>query len=497
VDTSRADERNDQPAPIFSLEDATVTRPGGEVVFRDLNWIIREGETWAIIGPTGSGKTALTEVLSGRFHLRSGTLGWPLVERLRSAGRSIAWPSEVMGCVSFKEDSWRFSYARHYYQQRFNFIEPHDDLTLDDFLRTGVSATEETVVATTRRLEIDAFRTLSLIKLSNGQMRRARIARALLSRPELLILDDPFMGLDVAGRGEVSTLLGHLVREGIRVLLITRPGAIPAWVTHVLELDQSRIRRQGPVSKRQAERSGLGYSAIPHSPFPIPPSEAPVIELKNVNVVHAGRAILWDISWTVRAGERWAVVGPNGSGKTTLLSLIAGDHPQAYSNDIQLFGRQRGTGESIWDIKRRLGLVSPEFHLYFSEPLRAADAAATGFFDTLVRRPTTAEQDAAVNELFAHFGIIPLAGRAFSQLSTGEQRLVLLIRALVKRPPVLILDEPFQGLDRGMMDRAKDWLNSRLGSEQTLIFVTHYAEEIPRSVTRFLRLENGKIAEVK
>src|SRR5439155_10864494 len=163
--------------------------------------------------------------------------------------------------------------------------------------------------------------------------------------------------------------------------------------------------------------------------------------------------VLHDVSWTVRTGERWAVLGPNGSGKSTLLSLICADHPQAYSNEIWLFGRKRGSGESIWEIKRHIGLVSPELHLYFSEPLSAAETAATGFFDVVTYRPTTPEQDQRVRSLFEQFEIASLADRPFASLSTGEQRLVLLLRALVKDPPLLVLDEPFQGLDERLVDK--------------------------------------------
>jgi molybdate transport system ATP-binding protein len=220
------------------------------------------------------------------------------------------------------------------------------------------------------------------------------------------------------------------------------------------------------------------------------------VELRNVTVAHGGRTILDDITWTVRAGERWAVVGPNGSGKTTLLSLLCGDHPQAYANDVRLFGRRRGTGESIWDVKRAVGLVSPELHLYFTEPLTAFRAAATGFFDVLTDRRTTPDQDAAVRRLFGRFGIAALADRRFTRLSTGEQRLVLLVRALVKRPPLVILDEPFQGLDTAAVELVRGWLDTHLGPEQTLIFVSHVPDEIPRTVTHTLRLDDGRVADI-
>jgi molybdate transport system ATP-binding protein len=187
------------------------------------------------------------------------------------------------------------------------------------------------------------------------------------------------------------------------------------------------------------------------------------------------------------------LLGPNGAGKTTLLSLLCGDHPQAYANDIRLFGQKRGTGESIWDIKRRIGMVSPELHLYFSEPLTSFQTAATGFFDVLARRLTTPEQDQVIHQLFADFAITALADMPFARLSTGEQRLVLLVRALVKSPPLLILDEPFQGLDSQAICLAQNWLDSRLRPNQTLIFVSHYAEEIPRTVNRRIQLEKGRV----
>jgi len=291
------------------------------------------------------------------------------------------------------------------------------------------------------------------------------------------------VGLDAAGRSDLPAILGELVRKGTRILLVCRPDDIPVWVTHVLRLGGDASVRAGSVSDGQtpvADASG-SYRNAP-----------PIIELKDVNVSYGNRHVLRGVSWTVRAGERWAVLGPNGSGKTTLLSLLSGDHPQAYANAIRLFGRQRGSGESIWDIKRNVGLVSPELHVYFSEPLSAAEAAATGFFDVLVRRRTTPQQQATVRELFEHFDIAPLLDRPFGRLSTGEQRLVLLIRALVKSPPLLILDEPFQGLDAQQIEQARRWLDERLRPDQTLLFVTHYPEELPRTITRTLRLEAGR-----
>jgi molybdate transport system ATP-binding protein len=494
---------------LFRLAGATVVRPTAEIVFEGLSWTVREGEVWAIVGPVGAGKTALTDVLLGKLRVAAGSVEWPLVDRLRAAGRRIAWPSEIVGRVGFKEESRLFSYGRHYYQQRFNFIEPDDDLTLDEFLHAGVRASDEAIEAVTTRLGINKLRPLSFIKLSNGQTRRARIARALLEHPEVLILDEPFVGLDADGRLEVREQLRKLAAERTRLILITSPETIPDWVTHVLELNERKVTFDGP----HAEYRAPSWAIAVHSPADAggsrqvwrapcvsggvdtgPPE--PVIELNDVNVTHGGKPILRHISWTVRPGERWAVLGPNGSGKTILLSLICGDHPQAYGNDVRVFGRRRGTGESIWDVKRRIGLVSPEMHVYFSEPLTADRVAATGLFDVLVSRPTSPDQDATVQRLFTHFGIADLADRPFARLSTGQQRVVLLVRALVKDPLLLVLDEPFQTLDTAAAERARDWIDGHLAAERTVLFVTHNEAELPRTVTRRLRLRDGAIAEI-
>jgi molybdate transport system ATP-binding protein len=479
---------------LFSISDATVVRPTGEIVFDSLSWTVHDGETWAIVGPVGSGKTAVTDVLSGHLRVAGGTLTWPLIDRLRAAGRRIGWRSEVVGRVGFKEESRLFSYGRHYYQQRYNFIEPDDDLTLDQFLHAGTAVHEERLQAVTERLGIAESRALSFIKLSNGQTRRARIAKALISHPEILILDEPFVGLDAVGGREVRDQLRRLVEEGTRLIVITAPETIPEWVTHVLELTDRRVTFKG----RRADYK-LPAPLKTH-PLVLPPGHSAaetVILLRNINVTHGGKPILRDITWTVRAGERWAILGPNGSGKTTLLSLICGDHPQAYSNDVTVFGRRRGDGESIWDVKRRIGLVSPEMHLYFTEPLTADRAAASGFFDVLVSRPTTTEQDTAVRRLFGYFGIAELADRLFARLSTGQQRIVLLVRALVKDPPLLILDEPFQILDAATIERARSWIDEHLAPDRTMLFVTHNEAELPRTVTGRVRLQEGAVVEME
>jgi molybdate transport system ATP-binding protein len=473
---------------LVAFHQATIVHPSQEVALRQFTWQVQDGETWAMVGPVGAGKSTLAETILGRHRLMAGTVQWPLIETLKQQGHTIESPSDVIRLVSFKEESAQFSYHRHYYQQRFNFIEPEDDLTLDQFLRANGSPREDELQVVSKRLGIAHLRSLSLIKLSNGQIRRARIARALLSHPEWLILDEPFLGLDQSGRAELIRYLDDIRQHGTRLLFISRPEFIPPWVTNIIELGRPDGVWTGPRSDWKAVTPPL--EADRELPSVIAERE-PIIELTDIHVQYGGKKILNGLNWTVRAGERWALVGPNGSGKSTVLSLICGDHPQAYSNDVKLFGKARGTGESIWDLKRRMGLVSPEFHLYFSEPLTAAATAATGFFDALIARTTTPEQEIIVRNFFEDFGITHLADRPFARLSTGQQRLVLLIRALVKRPEVLLLDEPFQGLDSPSITKARSWLDHHLTPQQTLLFVSHDPLEIPRCVTKWFTLEVG------
>ena len=217
-----------------------------------MNWTLREGEAWAVVGPTGSGKTTLAEVILGRHHAQDGNVRWPLLDRLRRAGKKVDYPSQVIAHVTFKEESRLFSYAGHYYQQRFEFADSDEPLSLDQFLRTGTHATDAELLAIVERLGIREQLAQPFMTLSNGQTRRARLARALLAKPELLILDDPFIGLDIAGRADLSALLGELVREGKRLVLICRADTVPEWVTTTLELNG----RAGGVSPRVPQHSG-------------------------------------------------------------------------------------------------------------------------------------------------------------------------------------------------------------------------------------------------
>jgi len=210
-----------------------------------------------------------------------------------------------------------------------------------------------------------------------------------------------------------------------------------------------------------------------------------VVDMHDVTIRYGQRTILKDLSWSVRNTERWALSGQNGSGKSTLLSLICADNPQSYACDITLFDRQRGSGETIWDIKRHIGYVSPEMHRSYKHNLPAIRIVASGLMDSIGLYAVPKADDYEKCRWWLDiFGIGHLADRPFLQLSSGEQRLVLVARAFVKDPQLLILDEPLHGLDLWNRRLVKDVIETFCQrADKTLIMVTHYQEELPACIT--------------
>eukprot|EP00026_Physarum_polycephalum_P005366 Phypoly_transcript_05398.p1 GENE.Phypoly_transcript_05398~~Phypoly_transcript_05398.p1 ORF type:complete len:328 (+),score=65.33 Phypoly_transcript_05398:978-1961(+) len=326
----------------------------------------------------------------------------------------------------------------------------------------------------------------------------------------MLILDEPFMGLDISSRQEVTNILGHLIEQNSSrpsplLLLLLRPqDTIPPWITNILELEKGMKKKwEGPRASwvRNQDQESLSYhSFLTSPPTPTTPAGPPVVELRNVQVKYGEKQILDNVNWTVREGEKWVLLGPNGSGKTTILSLIVADHPQAYANDIAIFGNERGSGGvSIWDIKAQIGMTSPEIHTFFREPTLTArqvvrSAHFMSFFN--LSEVLSDEKEKQISELFSELGVESIINTPFMHLSNGQQRFVLFMRAIVKSPRLFILDEPFQGMDEAMVQVANKWLESNLTPKQTLIIVTHHKEEIPRFVNHMLRLEQGRVVEV-
>ena len=335
--------------------------------------------------------------------------------------------------------------------------------------------------------------------LSSGELRKLLIIHALIETPDILILDNPYIGLDARSRSELDNAISGIAANGVGIILLLCDAIdIPDYTTSILTLQDSTLST--PITGSEEINSIRTHNATIDNVITekeLPPMRGDAQEftiafsIEDGHVRYGSRSVLEGINWTVRSGERWALTGPNGSGKSLLLSLVCADNPQAYANRITLFDRRRGSGESIWEIKDRIGYVCPEMQLYFKSSLPVDEIVAAGLRNSLsqFRKPTPEELDESRTWLRL-LDISHLADKKFQELSSGEQRLVLLARTFIKQPPLLILDEPLHGLDAERKERVRsviDLLVSRNGS--SLIFVTHYTREIPTTVTNTKTLE--------
>jgi molybdate transport system ATP-binding protein len=462
---------------LVDVEGLAIAR-ANEQVLHPVSLQIRSDQCWAVVGPIGSGKTTFLQALAGSLAVRPG-----MIHR-----------HSTVAYVSFKEESRQFSYGSYFYQQRYQATMSDDALLLRTYLQLpDTQATSDLI----RRLGLEPLLDLSFMKLSNGQTRKARIAKALVKHPPLLLLDNPYVGLDSASRIDLTTWLHDMVQRGSAMVLVTDSSHIPSFVTHILQLG-SEGSWAGPKEKYEPWPEPVHTVAIPQlQTEPQLPDFTSIFQLNDISVRYGERLILDDLNWTVEAGQKWALVGPNGVGKSVLLSLLYGDHPQAYANDVRVFGHRRGkSGESIWDVKRRIGFVSPELHLYFPQHLTARQVILSGLTDTLTTpRTVRAETEADLMALAQYFGVFPFLDRLFGSLSTGEQRLTLFIRALIKNPPVLLLDEPFQAFDKQHVFLARQFVDTLQGTG--LLFVTHDRTELPQTVDKVFELHKPTLAPPK
>ena len=475
-------------AAFLTLEGVSV-KLGGVLLLDNLDWTVYPGEQWAITGPSGSGKTMLAHTLLGR-HFSTG--------RITTGAHRVA----------MVEQQHRFKHrpgsTELYYQQRFNSSDADQTITVEQEL--AESGWENAFAGTDHWLDDLHIRPLlkkPLIQLSNGENKRVQLAIALLSKPELLILDNPFLGLDTEGRATLHAIINTLAARHIPILLITTPQELPASITHVGQLDKGKWISLGPKTDFHPEKK---FTTITLDPILLEKLKANfkegdnfsiAVKMVNTTIKYGEATILDNINWEVRKGECWNISGPNGAGKSTMLSLITADNPQAYANDIRLFDRRRGSGESIWDIKKKIGFVSPELHLYFDTAVNSFDVVASGLFDTIgLFRPLNDEQEALTLRWMQLLSLQDLRTKRLPQLSAGQQRMVLLARALIKNPPMLILDEPCQGLDEDQTAWFRQLITVLCNAfGTTLIYVSHYRQELPVCIDRFLQLEKGKIVK--
>lgn len=350
-------------------------------------------------------------------------------------------------------------------------------------------------------LDLSHLRKSGFRVLSTGETRRLMLARALATQPDFLLLDNPFEGMDVAHRQSLSAYLGKLAQSRQMLVVLSREEDMPEWVDKVAFFNHGElvdvmnkahwdahpvIAQITAQSERQSEEMMALLRRYQHaSRF-----ENPIFELFDGRVEYSEKTIFTDVNWRINNGEHWQVKGPNGSGKSTLLGMIFGDHPQCYSNNIHIFGKRRGSGETVWDIKKHIGMVSSALHLQYRVNCKALEVIISGFYDSigLYTQPSIREREVA-KEWLDILHMRQYANTPFRQLDYGQQRLLLIARAIVKQPTLLILDEPYQGLDflgRRLMKHTLE-LIARENLSQ-LLYVSHYHDDELESIKNSLTL---------
>ena len=452
------------------------------------NWQLKQNQVWAIAGSNGGGKTMLGQIFSDQ------------TDKKILQGEVSGIPARTI-IVSLEEQRKLIDQERYLDQSDItNEVDP--GTLVKDFLAP---------LTETKQFWIDGLNTGHLAEqglrsLSTGETRKVLLIKALaeinMTGSHLLVLDEPLEGIDKASKEFLMQQLQIKIQQGLHLLWIAnRLDEVPEWITHIAFMHQMQILIQGTredVFASPELNHLLHFDADIEVPDTLQESELstaePLVKLTNAKVAYGDKVIFDQLDWCINPGQHWAIQGPNGCGKTTLLQLISGDHPQCYSNDIFQFGMQRGSGESIWEIKKHIGLISASSQWEYRVSTNLVSTVISGLFDTigLYNQIADYERELAMKWL----RLINLADRAndpLQSLSYGEQRMVLIARAMIKRPPLLILDEPCQGLDDVNRALVQALVATLAKQQQTsLLYVTHHEEDILPEFEHRLIFQTGK-----
>ena len=441
-----------------------------------LNLDIVSQQHWLLVGGNGSGKSALAAAIAGEGECTAG-------ERFLDA--DVQW-------VSFESQ-----------QALIEFERQQDDSDITEEVTIGTTVGElladldqNAVRSVLSKLGFEDKFDRGFRQLSTGETRKVLLAKALCASSDVLVLDEPFEGLDASSCEALSELLTENSSLRTIVLVVNRLSEIPDWITHVCFMQAGEIAHSGPMdwsAVKQIMQLQNSPDEVPRAQQAdrVPPLEpGPLVRLKNAKVSYGDEVIFSGLDWQVNEQEHWQVVGPNGSGKTCLLNLVTGDHPQCYVNDVFVVGYRRGRGESIWDIKQHMGYVSSHMQLEYRVSINLLNVILSGFYDSigLYEKPTD-DQIVVAKDWLALLGMLEHADQPFNQCSYGEQKMLLIARAMVKHPQLLILDEPCLGLDEINRQLVLVLIEKICRSgETTVLYVNHHAEDKIPSITRTLNM---------
>lgn len=520
---------------FISVERCSVWAKEQEVI-QSFSWNLQEGQVWLITGPSGGGKEYFIQALANQKE----RLGLPV---FRPQPTSV---DSYVGGQYFNKFSATTQLVS--LETAAALIQEERDRDEGDFIEGGIdigrTAARFICEVLPEPVEVSILQQLPQVQLcgvasvlnrgvkylSTGEVRRVLLCRSLLSSCQLLILSEPFAGLDVQSRGILKNFFSErmesrqapIIMLSMEALDLERFQEVPSGITHVAEFAEGRLAFQGELqdyknllSSRVPEGEGMEkqrrqtestfqelHSQQTHFSTGLA-TEAPadgerlpevLVDMQDVRVAWGDKVVLNKLNWQVRAGEHWLVRGPNGSGKTTLLELITGDNMQVFCNNVSIFGRRRGTGETIWKLKEKMGIVSYRLHLEY-RMVGGTDIEAvllSGFHDSIGLYQQRSQVEQMAVERWLEIGGFQGRGHeAFSSLSYGEQRAILILRAAVKCPPLLILDEPCHGLDGKQRSRILHLLETIAATgTTTLLHVTHDVTEVLSCEQHILELES-------
>jgi len=493
------------PAPLVALRQVDLSIAGRRVL-EAVDWRVQRGERWGVIGANGSGKTSLLKLIAGEL--------WPAPGR--GTRRYDFGAGPLRDAVEARQ---RVTLIGHELQNRY--ARSSWNFRAIDVVRSGLTRTDiprrnpapadvERARALLAAFGLAALAERRFLTLSRGEQRRVLIARSFAFEPSLLLLDEPTSGLDRAARAALDATLAALGPETTILCSGHTVADLPGVVEDVIALAEGRIaerldgpartsprtvararsRRASPaIPRAAADRRSQSGGRLP-SGRDAAPTGAPLIVVRDANVYLDGRPVLVDLSWQLAAGEHWLVTGPNGAGKSTFLRLLHGQLRPAVGGTIRW--PALGDPRNVWELRRRIGFVSAELQAAYRYPTTVRDCVASGFESShgLTRRLATAERE-RVDRLLERFELEPLAERLLASLSYGQMHRALLARTLATEPRVLLLDEPWEGLDDATRELVRERLREAVEAGTQIVCISH-VDHAALELTHALEIEGGR-----
>lgn len=466
---------------------------GSRSVLRDIHWRIRSNEHWVLWGGNGAGKTQLLKLLAGAVWPKPTKKG---VRKYRMGREWHHTTQDIRAEIAYVGPERQDQFERYGWNARVLDVVAAGHFRTDILLDPIDAKARRAVIAALARFELEAFAERRFLTLSYGERRLVLIARAVASRPELMLLDELFTGLDPRHRALVMRWLEASARSRRPwVLAAHRPEDIPAGATHALQLERGRIVRQGRLTRTAlakwfGPRPRKAQGARRASPRAARSAGRVLVKLSNANVHVDGHPLLRGIEMTVRAGECWIVHGGNGAGKTTLLQTLYGDHGVAAGGSVERDGVEPGVALETFRV--RVGLVAPHLQTLYPRHLSVIDTVVSGAHASIgLAEKASARELARARAALSRFAIARHAKRTLGELSYGQVRRVMFARAAMSSPDLMLLDEPYSGLDPVTRADLQSRMDRLVRSGTAVVLATHHAEEWPRSATHELELRRG------